>query len=394
MTELLNFAKTFYADFAKLRFFGKVAVLFGLCVVVLVGSVALYPQATAQRFAFFTNYWRAYRAGETGVIPLNGEASHAVNYIKSSLKTSLEKQAKQNLATLPSNPKIYDVFNAWTWSQIAIADPSFASDNKKAIDSAIDLWKYDSRSWREFPDDPICEIHVNAWVIYGRAKALHEFDADPVDYLIQQQGAKGHWCIYPDVSDSDYACTYATCVAILALDAVHNEANCTGELRKRVEKALERGRKFLLSAFNTTDGLFSDYPMNPRIGTARVGLSSLAIYALYSTSAGDPPPQLREIALSWLRRHTVQKHSLNANEVSGANVAKRGIDHVRLYVHPCELLAFPIAYRYADLPTRAEALTWFNDYCTDLEGAESLSDDFPWIAAEYLAAFNELNLPP
>jgi len=152
------------------------------------------------------------------------------------------------------------------------------------------------RCWKEIPDQshPL-NIPVTAWVIFALAEINKPATSEEITFLLNEQQSEGWWSVFPIPKGySDYASSYATAWAVLALHNQLAKKLISDSDAARAREAVSRGASWLLTKRGEA-ARWKDYPQDPA-GKISESISALVVYALHSTT----PNGLRSIEKDWL----------------------------------------------------------------------------------------------
>jgi hypothetical protein len=386
MGEILGkLQKEVLKPFMRLPWLGKACVY--VCVAATVTAIS--DTDTSARWVDATK--RLFRVAWSGDhIPLNTDARETLaRYVKNK-DNHLDSQLNQKSGKLAGQ--------AWTSAQIILA---IAPDRE--IDSAVaERFFYskdhlgDDRGWRKFrrrfyPENVI----VTASVVSALAALKRPARDAQIDFLLDEQAqtanrADGWWSVYPlpeGHRDLEFASTYATAAAALALHDQVNAANLQYR-RDDAVAAIGRANNWLHGRLNVTSGRALDYPDGRELAT----VAGFTLHALHKTSTLD----LTAFDRQWLKNlppvppTAADFESPVVTIFDGQEPIQT--DDTRYYTLPLTIAAIRAAYGNGDWLGRAHALAWLERALepkgiVDQLGSTKKTD---WIAAELLVALRGL----
>ncbi|MEZ6243008.1 MAG: hypothetical protein R3B57_08195 [Phycisphaerales bacterium] len=302
-----------------------------------------------------------------------------------------------------------DVYQAWPVAQIALSlhgilDPSLTGSTIATSDSVADALLVrrspNDGYWKQLnqPTDPPSSV-VHAWVSLTLARfGSPQVDAEVAALLAERTKASA-WSDYPGTSDlnggrAELSSTYATCIAMLALDTALDGAELSPSTRRDSAIAL-REAALWLRANRVSDGAlrwrYSDSTSPSQLRSTGLGISALAFHALLCATARAPDDhQLRDLADDWIETlpEAVPTPLASSSSNSWRQLPNgvQEVDRIRNFEWPWMMIATHDAMKYCSPKHKAAAERWI-DRCIsqDVSFPEYLADT-PWLAAECLFA--------
>jgi hypothetical protein len=246
------------------------------------------------------------------------------------------------------------------------------------------------RKWRTTVHPP--HVGASSWCALSLFELKTSLNRPQLEFFLKSQRPDGWWPLYVDlkepVVDEDYASTYATALAALALN--QNAKLATAHDRVASSDAVRAALTWLRSTRVEGDARWKHY----RRTKESLSLSGLVLHVFHVCGAPDlatldrlwmenlpPPPKDALILETW----AATTFDRQGNPVQS--------DDTRHYVLPWSIVATVDAFANAGLEGRQSAIAWL---AQTMEGASSAwglkvdaFDDF--VAAELLAALRYLD---
>jgi hypothetical protein len=259
-------------------------------------------------FAFLHDYWRAAFSAQP---PLAQETLRAVGEKANRLAAAVE-------ARLITKGRLQG--DAWTSAQILVA----LKENGRAVRaSAKSIERYfrsaagpECACWRKQPAGNFpSHLGVTSWALW--ALACHGIAAHrtEIEFLLSAQGPEGGWPLFAGAQPKEFASSYATAAAILALHEQSAREKDSAR-RGRIAAAVSRGADWLKSRVATGRARWADYPDSPDRGKEYLGLSGFVLFALHRVGA----PGLASLDRDWMSALPEEMPGLLADEASGRKV--------------------------------------------------------------------------
>jgi hypothetical protein len=307
--------------------------------------------AIAIMFAFLHEYWRAAFSSQP---PLAEQTRRAV-------REKADQLAKAVEARLIANGRMQG--DAWTSAQILVALKEHNA-GYKAHASAKSIGRYfrsiagpECACWRKVPAGNFpSHIGVTAWTLWGLACYGIPAQRGEIEFLLSFQGPEGAWPIFAGAEPKQFASTYATAAAILAL---HEQAAREKDRARsaRLAAAVGRGADWLKNRAIGGRARWADYPDSPAARSEYLGLSGFVLFALHRVGASGLEPLDR----AWVSELPEETPALHADEASGRAVwvGKRSYPDDTLYRSlPWAIVATAHAYPNASIFGKVRAARW------------------------------------
>ena len=213
---------------------------------------------------------------------------------------------KRSLRSVVLNPGTVDKDNS-PWSNAQAISASIGAMNFKDQGEAIDklrLAKFFDlnrdricQCWKEIPDDSyLPHIPATSWVIYTLSKLDVPADDTEIEFLLGQQNSNGWWSVFNTHTNKDYASTYGTAWAMLALHSQLSKNLVSKALQQKVRDALDLGGGWLIQ--HQSNGRWKNYPESDR-GQVSDSISGLVIHVLHRINSNSPSQ--KNLEHQWLR---------------------------------------------------------------------------------------------
>jgi hypothetical protein len=383
--------KVFYEDFKKLSFKSKIIVLLTLGVTgIIAGSIA-YPDAAASRARYQVNWLRA-AFEEKDSVPMSASTRKKLIDLRRSIEADLVADLDEIFSRQVTKEEALDdsVYSAWTISQIAIALPKEASKHSDSFKQYFNYWRHPGGlGWIEFEGNNDLKVPILSWGISAHARILGGLQREDVEMLLSDQNRDGWWGVYVGTTESKFASTYATSVAMIAICDAARDKESMIELQPRMREAIRKASEWLRVKRRTS--LWMDYPN--RNGTLRPALTGVVLSALARAEeclGNEFSAELQDFNRDYLTSLRVERVPPEFAEVAGLNVHDNKMDHVRVYQYPSQSLGVAYAYSSGYLRQRAEAISWLDATSDEMMYARNIAREQPWVAAEYLIALDKL----
>jgi len=243
--------------------------------------------------------------------------------------------------------------------------------------------------WYEFTYDFACHVGSTAWVLLSFAHLKERASPEELQGLIAQQADDGSWPIYYS-SDVvlENASTYATTLAVLALDAQRPFLGVAE--RKQIDSSVQRAVSWLLATRDGSSGGWSDYPLSQH----RIQSHALSGMVVYALSRVEAPARTTAIFRTWIANLPAYPEKPSELEVSNTRLSKAGDlviwDRSRYVVVPWVALGVKAAYRSADWYSRARGYMYVQEFVYDnLLSTDVLSLGF--VASEVLLSLSVIS---
>jgi hypothetical protein len=304
----------------------------------------------AATFAFLHEYWRAAFSSQP---PLAEETRRAVREKASQLARAIE-------ARLVVKGRLQG--DAWTSAQSLVALKENNADYRSRA-SAKSIERHfrsiagpECACWRKVPAGNFpSHLGVTSWTLWGFACYGIPAHRTEIEFLLGTQGPDGGWPLFGGAEPKQFASSYATAAAILALHELSAREK-DRERRERMASAVSRGADWLKSRA-AARARWADYPDLPEGRREYLGLSGFVLLALHRTRT----PGLTALDRAWASELPEEAPALLADEASGrkVRVGKREYPDDTLYrALPWTIVATVLAYPNASIAGRVRAARW------------------------------------
>lgn len=161
-----------------------------------------------------------------------------------------------------------------------------------AIEPSCHCWIFGSESTHA-PHVP-----STAWSLLALARLKAPPPATVFESLLASQRTSGAWSMHGG-PESEFGSTYATALALLALQELVNTDVMERNQRVKAKRAIERGHRWLVTRPGLGAARWSDYP-DAEARPMYPSISGLALYTLHHLGRDDEA-RLRTLDRSWLR---------------------------------------------------------------------------------------------
>jgi hypothetical protein len=301
--------------------------------------------------AFLHDYWRAAFSLQP---PLAEETRRAVRDKAARLAQAVETRlvVKGRLEG-----------DAWTSAQILVAlKENNAGYKGRAGAKSIERHFRSAAGpecacWRKLPAGNFpSHVGVTSWVLWALACYGIPAHRTEIEFLLSAQGPEGGWPMFAGAEPKEFASSYATATAILALHELSaREKEPTR--RERIAAAVSRGAGWLKSRALPGRARWADYPDSREGRREYLGLSGFVLFALHRAGAPDLAPLDRE----WMSELPDEVPALLADDASGRKVwiGKRSYpDDTQYRALPWTIVATVHAYPNASLSGKVRAARW------------------------------------
>jgi len=321
----------------------------GALAVVLVlgiGFAAIFPETAGRTWRVVSNFNRT--------VPLPDEIHRAAGEKAKQLAASLD-------ARLDKKRKLAG--EAWTSARILVAlrenDPDYASriDVKLVEQYFRSVAGPECACWRTFPQGKYPNhLGVTSWALWTFARYGIPAQKSELEFLLSTQGADGSWPLFAGAEHEQFASSYGTAAAILALHE-QSALQSDPEQRKRLAAAVRRGADWLKSHAVAGRARWVDYPGWPEAGEESAAVSGFALFALHRVGAW----WLGSLDRDWLRELPAQAPAALQGDASvkTVRVGNRSYpDDTRYHELPWTILATVEVYRSAWIFGKVRAVEW------------------------------------
>jgi len=297
------------------------------------------------------DYWRAAFSSQP---PLAGETRRAVRAKADQLARAIEARfiAEDHIDG-----------DAWTSAQILVALKENNSGYRSPA-SARSIARHfrsiagpECTCWRKLPAGNFpSHLGVTSWTLWGLACYGISAQRNEIEFLLSIQGPEGGWPLYAGAEPKQFASSYATAAAILALHE-HRGREKDSARRERIAAAVTRGAEWLKSRAIASRARWADYPDSPEQKREYLGLSGFVLFALHRTGT----PGLSDLDRSWMSELPDEVPALHADEASGRKVwvGTRSYPDDTLYrALPWAIVATVNAYPNASIRGKVRAARW------------------------------------
>jgi hypothetical protein len=282
--------------------------------------------------------------------------------------------------------------NPWTSADIVVSllnDQPVDSDDYERYIKLYEVTK-DCFCWSEYPgpgNPP--QLGMQSWVLMTLTRLKLPNSSTPAaHFLVRNQKPDGWWSVYPsDVKDHNgNASTYATAIAVLALENYKEGNMLHGDNKDQIDRAIDAGVEWLRRHQITSRARWEDYPEASN-GKESISLSALTLHVLHRLDRYYDP----ELSTEWLEELPVQLPPTALASDSAAHPIyldnnQMAKDSVRYLIVQWEIIATADAFSEGTIMEKANALDWFANALKVIQNQAPSLDDEPWAAAESLIA--------
>lgn len=321
------------------------AAALGVLLVLGIGFAAIFPESAGR-------YARAMLTSSR-VVPL-----------PDGIRTAAREKAKELAAALDRrvDKKRRLAGEAWTSARILVAlrenNPDYASRvDIKAIERYFrSVAGPECACWRQLPRGRYpYHLGVTSWVLWTLAGYGIPAHKSELEFLLSTQDREGGWPLFAGAKHEQFASSYGTAAAILAL---HEQSGLEAdpERKKRIAAAVQRGADWLKSRA-AGRARWADYPAWPEAKEEFLGVSGFVLFALHRAGATG----LGALDRDWLRRLPPEAPAAPAADASGKSVQvgnRSYPDETRYFELPWSILATVHAYPGAWIWGKVHAIEW------------------------------------
>ena len=281
-----------------------------------------------------------------------------------------------------------DHTHAWPVMQAAVAGNGLISIDSDRITSFVRSEAYeDCNCWGETPGTHPPNIPMSSWVIFALAEIGEPATPGEINFLINEQHPDGWWSVFRvRHDDPEYASTYGTAWAILALHSQSSKHLMPETEARSAASAISRGASWLIRA-REPGARWKDYPLH-RNGQISESLSGLVLHALHTVSSDRQ--QLKTIDNEWVRNLPTNPPTAGDADRVYRWISVRdkpGQSHLDAIVQiklPWMLMATVDTYPSGGIFERAWALRWLESalWQETVAGADTQPDN--WWRSELL----------
>lgn len=357
-------------------------------VVALLGAVGAWRHQTVQTALLTVRY-------AVGAPPVSLAAA-----LSAEQKATFEKCSERLVAHLATeieerrqNP------NAWSMAQMAVAVGGRRDFEVESVERFFQVEKdAQAHAWRDSPSG-LPHTGVSGWVAASFSRMNRRLEPATLQFFLNNQQPDGWWLIYIGNSaqtettaalpslDDDYASVYATAMAVLGLHAQLKLGIEDQKLSKRVENAIQLGRKWLWRTRVANAARWFDYPFN-EFHKEAIGLSGLVLHALHHTADEADADALADLDRLWLA--SLPDLELDAKVADPSLVPLpmyQREDVTKHYALQWAMIATADAYVEGSEAQKARAVVWLRRVAERLDGVTTgVIGKTDWIAAEWLIA--------
>jgi hypothetical protein len=251
-----------------------------------------------------------------------------------------------------------------------------------AVEPSCHCWIFGSES-SHAPHVP-----STAWSLLALAKLKSSPPESAFEALLASQRSSGAWSMHGG-PESEFGSTYATALALLALQELVNADLMERRERLQAKRAIDGGHRWLVTRPGLGAARWSDYP-DARGRPVYASISGLALYTLHHLGRDDEA-RLRSLDRSWLRSLPAVPPPWDSVETShDLRVYMQGPipDVIAYRTWPWMVLGTVAAYPSGSIREQHRAAGWLQRAVRTSGSSAALSSEFG--PAEYLLALREL----
>ena len=316
-------------------------------------------------------------AGEASHIPLNSRTAATLRHTASQVNKRVISDLMDDASTSES---------AWNIAQALVAVDGVPPEELQtafdalvtAVDSQCACWR--SRNYAKHPP----HLANTAWSLHAFASLGRTPPTNAVDTLLAAQHPSGAWPMHPG---SEFGSTYATSLALLALQALVEQGVVEPRRQLRAKRAIAKGHDWLTGWRLPKQARWRDYP-DLEAGEPLASISGLVLFTLHELERED----LRALDRLWLQSLPPRPPAWDVVDRSRdlRVTGKDGLsDAVNLPQWPWLVLGTVTAYRHGNLREQASAVRWL-DNAVSASGLDEVQFTRERGAAEFLMALRVL----
>ena len=321
-------------------------------------------------------------------VSLSGNTIYTIKSTLSRLKLGLQSniEVEEN--------KIQDT-GPWTIVTLNLALSNDSTVNNHAIQSINKVVTTECSCWKEGEKQANRKyprhIPATAWALFTLAYNKHPPTDAQVSFILDaQQKEEGWWSIYL-TGNKQYSSTYATALAILALDRLSKSNLFSQELHAKAIKSIANGRAWLFKHRENRNARWKNYP-SWEIGEVSLSLSGLVIHALHQTASADKS-ELIEISENWVAQLPEKIPDAGACEITYAWVASLDgaeQDSICQLVVPWLIIGSVDVYNVSNFKNKARLSCWLEKALlhSNISNSDTVVED--WKRSEITLALRYL----
>jgi hypothetical protein len=259
-------------------------------------------------------------------------------------------------------------------------EDSIAGYLREGLDRSCDCWAEVEGAPRN--------VVASSWALYGLAEMARPGTPRQVAFLLDNQSSQGWWSPFVAEEREEYASTYATSWAILALHDLFRRGLAPPQDSSRIVQAVQRGAYWLASHREDNTARWKTYPLGAK-GVESYSLSGLAIHVLGFVGA-ETNDQVCRLWLETLPANPPLPTDHEGGEYWINSKDGRTADHFDQIVLPWELIATVDCYERGGLSERMATAGWIEKVLSMpvVESGETIAES--WYRAELLLALRYL----
>lgn len=239
--------------------------------------------------------------------------------------------------------------------------------------------------WKEIPGEGYPRnIPASGWIVFALSQLKVPATRDEIKFFLDQQQPEGWWSTFLVADESQFASTYGTAWALLALQSQLERKLIDAALVKEVAAAIKLGSTWLAAHREVDKSRWKAYPLLLK-GPTSDSISGLVIHALHVTA----PQEYTQLESDWLNHLPTAVPSAADAENDYYWIKSKDGFHNDNFVQiklPWLLIATADAYSSGTILQQAYALRWLERALNQesVINADTQTDN--WWRAELLFA--------